>query len=57
LAAPAAQMRKEIPEIGWGRFTIVDVGDEAILAIRYAWRSNSVLFLHNLCKGARGLSS
>lgn len=42
------RMRKEIPEIGWGRFEVVDVGDPAVLAVRYDWRNNSVFFLHNL---------
>jgi maltose alpha-D-glucosyltransferase / alpha-amylase len=47
------RMRKEIPEIGWGDFAIVDVGDPAVLAIRYDWRNNSVFFLHNLAATAR----
>ncbi len=41
------RMRKEIPEIGWGRFGIVDVGDPAVLGLRYDWQNNSVFFLHN----------
>ncbi|HWF39352.1 MAG TPA: alpha-amylase family protein [Candidatus Acidoferrales bacterium] len=40
------RMRKEIPEIGWGDFEILDTPKE-VLAIRYDWRNNSVLFLHN----------
>ena len=42
------RMRKEVPEIGWGDFTVLKVRDPAILALRYDWRNNSVLFLHNL---------
>jgi maltose alpha-D-glucosyltransferase / alpha-amylase len=42
------RMRKEIPEIGWGDFAIVTTGTPEVLAIRYDWRNNSVLFLHNL---------
>jgi maltose alpha-D-glucosyltransferase/alpha-amylase len=42
------RMRKEIPEIGWGDFTVLKVRDPAVLALRYDWRNNSVLFLHNL---------
>ncbi|MFL6519718.1 MAG: alpha-amylase family protein [Chthoniobacterales bacterium] len=42
------RMRKEVPEIGWGDFTILKVPDPAVLALRYDWRNNSVLFLHNL---------
>ena len=42
------RMRKEVPEIGWGDFTALNVRDPAVLALRYDWRNNSVLFLHNL---------
>jgi maltose alpha-D-glucosyltransferase/alpha-amylase len=41
------RMRKEVPEVGWGDFKIIDVGDKAILGMRYDWRNNSVFFLHN----------
>ncbi len=41
------RMRKEVPEIGWGDPEILNAGDDAVLAIRYDWRNNSVLFLHN----------
>ena len=42
------RMRKEVPEIGWGDFSIIPVRNRAILIIRYDWRNNSVLFVHNL---------
>jgi maltose alpha-D-glucosyltransferase/alpha-amylase len=42
------RMRKEVPEIGWGDFEILKVRDPAVLAIRYDWRNNSVLVMHNL---------
>ena len=38
------RMRKEVPEIGWGDFTVLKVGDPGVLALRYDWRNNSVLF-------------
>ena len=41
-------MRKEVPEIGWGDFTILPTRTPEVLAIRYDWRNNSVLVLHNL---------
>jgi maltose alpha-D-glucosyltransferase/alpha-amylase len=41
------RMRKEVPEIGWGDFAIVATRDPSVLAIRYDWRNNSVLFVHN----------
>ncbi len=40
--------RKEAPEIGWGDYAILDTGDAAVLAIRYDWRGNSMLMIHNL---------
>jgi maltose alpha-D-glucosyltransferase / alpha-amylase len=42
------RMRKEVPEIGWGDFSIIPTGKPEVLAIRYEWRNNSVLFVHNL---------
>ena len=47
------RMRKEVPEIGWGDFEVLKTGDWAVLAIRYDWRNNSVLFLHNLAHEPR----
>src|SRR5256885_1104101 len=42
------RMRKEVPEIGWGDFAVIPMRDPAVLVIRYDWRNNSVLFVHNL---------
>jgi maltose alpha-D-glucosyltransferase/alpha-amylase len=42
------RMRKEVPEIGWGDFEIIRTHDPSVLALRYDWRNNSVLFVHNL---------
>jgi maltose alpha-D-glucosyltransferase/alpha-amylase len=42
------RMRKEVPEIGWGDFEVLKVKDKAVLALRYDWRNNSVVLLHNL---------
>ena len=43
------RMRKEVPEIGWGTFTVVPIGDPgACWRMRYDWRNNAVLFVHNL---------
>jgi maltose alpha-D-glucosyltransferase/alpha-amylase len=41
------RMRKEVPEVGWGDFAVIQTGNDAILVIRYAWRNNWVLFVHN----------
>lgn len=42
------RMRKEVPEIGWGSFSIIPVDSEEVLAMRYDWRNNAVLVVHNL---------
>jgi maltose alpha-D-glucosyltransferase/alpha-amylase len=47
------RMRKEVPEIGWGDFEIIQTHAQSVLAIRYDWRNNSVLFVHNLASTPR----
>ncbi|MGH8140040.1 MAG: alpha-amylase family protein [Steroidobacteraceae bacterium] len=47
------RMRKEVPEVGWGDFEVIATRDPAVLAIRYDWRNNSVLFVHNLDSSPR----
>jgi maltose alpha-D-glucosyltransferase / alpha-amylase len=42
------RMRKECPEIGWGDYAVLPTRDQAVLALRYDWRGNSTLFVHNL---------
>jgi maltose alpha-D-glucosyltransferase/alpha-amylase len=44
----AIRMRKEVPEIGWGDFAILRTGARSVLGLRYDWRNNAVIFLHNL---------
>jgi maltose alpha-D-glucosyltransferase/alpha-amylase len=41
------RMRKEVPEVGWGDFELITTRQASVLAMRYDWRNNSVLFLHN----------
>ena len=36
-----------------GDFTIVDAGTHEVLAVRYDWRNNSTLFVHNLSAAPR----
>jgi maltose alpha-D-glucosyltransferase/alpha-amylase len=50
------RMRKEVPEIGWGDFSFVPVGTPEVLAMRYDWRNNSVLCVHNLSSEPREVS-
>jgi maltose alpha-D-glucosyltransferase/alpha-amylase len=40
-------MRKEVPEVGWGDFAVIPTRNPAALVMRYAWRNNWVLFVHN----------
>src|SRR5436189_1356352 len=47
------RMRKEVPEVGWGSFEVLNTGDKAVLGLRYDWRNNSVLFLHNFAAEPR----
>lgn len=42
------RMRKEVPEVGWGDFQVIPTRDRCAFVIRYDWRNNSVLFIHNL---------
>jgi maltose alpha-D-glucosyltransferase/alpha-amylase len=42
------RMRKEVPEVGWGDFTAIPSRDPSVLVMRYDWRNNWVLFVHNL---------
>ncbi len=42
------RMRNELPEIGQGDYALIDTGRPDIFAMRYDWRNNSVLLLHNL---------
>jgi maltose alpha-D-glucosyltransferase / alpha-amylase len=40
--------RRECPEIGWGDYTIVPTSVDSVLALRYDWRSASLVVLHNV---------
>ena len=42
------RMRKETPEIGWGDCTPIESGNDGVLVLRFDWRNNSVLTIHNL---------
>ncbi len=42
------RMRRELPEIGWGDFTVVDVGAPGVLVLRYDWRGDALVVVHNL---------
>ena len=50
------RMRKEVPEVGWGDFEVLNTGTHTVLGMRYDWHNNSVLFLHNLDARPREIS-
>jgi glycosidase len=47
--------RRETPELGWGRSTLLETSDPALFAHRCDWEDSSVIAIHNL--GARPASA
>jgi trehalose synthase len=43
----AIRRRKETPEFGWGRLSVLDSGDSAVLAHSCRWEESTVLAIHN----------
>jgi maltose alpha-D-glucosyltransferase/alpha-amylase len=41
------RLRKECPEIGLGRCSVMHCGVPSVLGLRYDWRGNTVITLHN----------
>jgi maltose alpha-D-glucosyltransferase / alpha-amylase len=50
------RMRKETPEIGWGDFSFISPQAADVLIIRYEWRNNSVVCVHNMSPVPREIS-
>ncbi len=44
------RLRKECPEIGWGRYSVLRTGSSAVLGLCYEWRGNRVVVLHNFSR-------
>ena len=44
----AIRARKELPELGWGAWRVLDTDQPAVLAHRCDWQGRGVLVLHNL---------
>jgi trehalose synthase len=42
------RLRKSMPEIGWGRFEVVDVDDHGVLVLVYRWGDQTAVTVHNL---------
>ena len=39
--------RRECPELGWGRFRLLDVGEPAVLAHRCDWEGSTIVAVHS----------
>jgi maltose alpha-D-glucosyltransferase/alpha-amylase len=50
------RLRKECPEIGWGTFKILNTGDPAVLALRYDWRNNALINIHNFDEKTKSIT-
>ena len=46
------RMRRECPEISWGRFDVLRTTEPSVLALRYDWRETSLVTLHNFANRA-----
>ena len=47
--------RKETPELGWGRWSLVPAADPALFAHRCDWEGSTVIAVHNLSPEPRAL--
>jgi maltose alpha-D-glucosyltransferase/alpha-amylase len=45
--AAMIRLRKECPEIGWGKWTVLGTGSRHVLAMEYEWRGNGLVMVHN----------
>jgi maltose alpha-D-glucosyltransferase/alpha-amylase len=46
------RLRKECPEIGWGDWRLLGTRNPAVLGLRYDWRGDALLVLHNFAPEA-----
>ncbi len=40
--------RRSCPEVGWGTCRVIETDETSVLALRYDWRGQTLLILHNL---------
>jgi maltose alpha-D-glucosyltransferase/alpha-amylase len=50
------RLRKSAPEIGWGEYQVVDVGNDAVLVLKYCWDDRTTITVHNLAARAAKVS-
>jgi maltose alpha-D-glucosyltransferase/alpha-amylase len=53
--AKIIRLRKECPEIGWGKWEILETGSPHVLAMQYDWRGNCILTVHNFSSEAQNI--
>lgn len=46
------RLRSECPEIGWGEWEVLETGSPSVLALRYYWRGNTMVTIHNFSENA-----
>jgi maltose alpha-D-glucosyltransferase/alpha-amylase len=42
--------RRSCPEVGWGACRVIETDETSVLALRYDWRGQTLLILHNLAE-------
>ena len=47
--------RRECPELGWGRMTLLDAGDRAVLAHRADWDDSAIIAVHSFSPEPRSV--
>jgi trehalose synthase len=47
--------RRECPELGWGRMTLLESGDPAVLAHRADWDGSAIVAVHSLVEDPRSV--
>jgi trehalose synthase len=47
--------RRECPELGWGRMTVLDAGDPAVFAHRADWQGSAIVAVHSLVAEPRAV--
>ena len=50
------RLRKECPELGWGGYKVLKTGDPSVLALRYDWRNNTLVTIHNFHEKPRSIT-
>ena len=50
------RLRKSAPEIGWGEYQVLDVGNDAVLVLQHRWDDRTTITVHNLASKAAKIS-